>query len=105
MSSDQICGVYILSNDGNRVLYTGMSTQLPERIQSHKEKLVNGFAKEYNCTRLVYYEIVPDRNSALVKEKQIKGWTRNKKAAIITLRNPQWADLFAELVERAAGNL
>ncbi len=87
-----------MANDGNRVIYVGMSTMLPERIQSHKDKMIEGFTKKYNCTRLVYYEIVPDRDSALYREKELKGWSRMKKAALITSTNHDWKDLFEELI-------
>ncbi len=86
----------------NRVLYTGMSTMLPERIQSHKDKLVEGFTKKYNCTKLVYYRIVDDRDNALMLEKQIKGWNRSKKASVVKMDNPDWKDLFEELIKLAA---
>lgn len=91
-----------MTDQFHRVLYTGMSSMLPARIQSHRDKLVAGFTKKYNCTKLVYYRITPDRDGALFLEKQIKGWTRSKKAAIITMANPTWDDLFEELVNLAA---
>ena len=98
---ENICGVYIVTNDGNRIIYIGMSTMLLDRIQSHREKLVDGFAKKHNCTRLVYYEILPDKDSALYREKELKGWSRLKKTALIQSLNPTWKDLFDELLSLA----
>jgi len=97
--SDDSCGVYILASPTNNVLYIGMSTQLPERIQQHKDKLVPGFASKYNCVKLVYFESTSDRDTALFREKQLKGWTRARKAELVTSKNPKWEDLFEMLVE------
>lgn len=96
-----MCGIYIVTNDGNRIIYIGMSTMLLERVQSHREKLVDGFAKKHNCTRLVYYEILHDKDLALVREKELKGWSRAKKTLLIQSVNPTWNDLFDELVSIA----
>jgi putative endonuclease len=101
--NDEICGVYMIASPSNNVLYTGMSTMLPARIESHKDSLVKGFTQKYNCTKLVYFEITPDEDTALLREKQIKGWTRAKKAAIIEMENPQWRDLFEDLLNLVAG--
>ena len=90
-------GVYIITNIANTVLYTGMSTVLAYRIQTHKEKSIDGFAKKYNCTKLVYYEFCVDADAAYRRERQIKGWTRTKKEILIMHHNPKWVDLFSEI--------
>lgn len=93
------CGVYIITNDSHQTLYVGMSVDLPGRIASHKEELVEGFAKKYRCTKLVYYEGCESVDEAYVREKQIKGWTRMKKHTLIDLKNPKWEDLYERLIE------
>lgn len=87
------CAVYILTNPTRTVLYIGMTTDLSSRIDAHKLSAVEGFAKKYNCKTLVYFEVTPDRDTALFREKQLKGWTRAKKNALITSSNPRWLDL------------
>jgi len=88
--------VYILTNN-SRTLYAGVTNNLPRRIYEHKNKLVEGFTKKYNLTRLVYYEISEDVRSAIAREKQIKGWLRSKKINLIESANPEWKDLSSEL--------
>ena len=84
--------VYILTN-AKRNLYTGVTNDLERRVYEHKRKLVEGFTKRYNLTWLAYYEVTTDINSAIVQEKQIKGWRRSKKLALVEAMNPQWRDL------------
>ena len=76
-------------------LYTGVTNDLGRRVYEHKKKLVSGFTAKYNIDRLVYYEATEDVNAAISREKQIKGWLRAKKIALIDSMNPQWADLSA----------
>ena len=90
----QYC-VYIMTNR-SRTLYTGMTGNLERRVHEHKRKLVPGFTRNYNTTRLVYYEQTPDVNAAIAREKQIKGWLRAKKIALIESVNPEWMDLSAD---------
>jgi putative endonuclease len=85
--------VYILTNDNNTVLYTGLTEDLGKRLYLHKHRLLEGFTKKYNCHRLVYYEQLSDLDSAKVREKQIKGKTREKKIKLINSVNPQWHEL------------
>lgn len=87
-----------MANQSDSTIYVGMSTDLPARVESHKEGDVWGFTKKYHCTKLVYYEGCDDEDSAYIREKQIKGWTRAKKNALISYKNPKWADLFEELI-------
>ena len=74
-------------------LYTGITNNLERRVYEHKNKLLKGFTKRYNITKLVYYEITSDVHAAIEREKQIKGWLRSKKIALIETMNPQWVDL------------
>ena len=84
--------VYILTND-SRTLYTGVTNDLMRRVYEHKNKLVQGFTQKYNLDRLVYYESTGDVRAALQREKQIKGWVRARKIALIISTNPAWRDL------------
>jgi putative endonuclease len=76
-----------------RTLYAGVTNHLQRRVHEHKQKLVEGFTKKYNLTRLVYYEATDDVRSAIGRERQIKGWLRAKKIALIESLNPSWQDL------------
>ncbi|MCJ7576359.1 MAG: GIY-YIG nuclease family protein [Dehalococcoidia bacterium] len=84
--------VYIMTN-GSRTLYTGVTDDLVRRVYEHKNKLIEGFTKRYNITRLVHYEVTSDVQAAIQREKQIKGWLRKKKIALIEAVNPGWQDL------------
>ncbi|MBU2008984.1 MAG: GIY-YIG nuclease family protein [Chloroflexi bacterium] len=87
--------VYVMSNR-SKTLYTGVTNDLQRRVYEHKQKLVKGFTEKYNMTMLVYYEMTPEVGSAISREKQIKGWLRSKKIALIESKNPQWRDLSDE---------
>ena len=84
--------VYIMTNK-SKTLYTGMTNDLQRRVYEHKSKPSHGFTSRYNITRLVYCESTPDVLSAIAREKQIKGWIRKKKIALIDSVNPEWHDL------------
>jgi len=90
--------VYIITNKYNTVLYTGVTNDLIRRVYEHKNKLVEGFTAKYNLTKLVYYEIFNDVKEAINREKQIKGWKREKKENLIKGFNPDWKDLYEEIV-------
>ena len=90
--------VYIMTNKYNTVLYTGVSNDVIRRVYEHKNKLVEGFTAKYNLTKLVYYEIFNDVKEAINREKQIKGWKREKKENLINAFNPDWKDLYEEIV-------
>ncbi|MBI2475429.1 GIY-YIG nuclease family protein [Candidatus Uhrbacteria bacterium] len=89
--------VYIMTNFRNTVLYVGVTNNLVRRVFEHKGKLVDGFTKKYNIIKLVYYEIGNDVHEALLREKHIKGGSRQKKIDLIASRNPEWVDLFEEI--------
>ena len=80
---------------GSRSLtfYIGMTRDLEKRVFEHKCKLFEGFTATYNCDRLVWFESFGDPSSAIAREKQLKGWTRTKKIALIKRTNPTWIDL------------
>lgn len=85
--------VYMLTNWSHGVLYTGMTNNLERRIYEHKNKLIDGFTKKYNVRKLVYFEDTADVWAAMEREKQIKGWTRQKKNELVKTMNPEWLDL------------
>ena len=87
--------VYIMTNK-SRTLYIGVTNDLMRRVYEHKNKLVKGFTKNYNIQFLVYYESTSSIYSAIEREKQIKGWLRAKKIALIDSMNPEWKDLSEE---------
>jgi len=89
--------VYIMTNKNNSVLYTGITNDLKRRVFEHKEKLVNGFTKKYNVSKLIYYEIFEDPENAILREKKIKAGSRQKKIDLINGMNIQWKDLYGEL--------
>ena len=80
----------------SKTLYTGVTDDLVRRVYEHKNKLIKGFTEKYNITRLVYYEVTNDVSAAIQREKQIKGWLREKKVALIEAMNPEWKDLSEE---------
>jgi putative endonuclease len=84
--------VYIMTNH-SKTLYTGVTNDLLRRVSEHKQKRIPGFTSKYNITQLVYYEECDDVRNAILREKQIKGWLRSKKIALIEAMNPNWEDL------------
>jgi putative endonuclease len=74
-------------------LYTGVTGSLERRVFQHKHHLIRGFTAKYDCARLVFFEEFHDPRNAIAREKQIKGWTRAKKIAVIEAQNPHWEDL------------
>lgn len=89
--------VYLMTNKANAVIYTGVTSDLQKRVYRHKEKLMEGFTKKYNINKLVYYEAFDDIGSAIVREKQIKAGSRQKKMDLIKSMNPEFEDLYDEL--------
>ena len=90
--------VYMLTNKWHTVLYTGMTDSLDGRLSEHKNGLYDGFTKRYNCKQLVYYEALPTADAAAQREKQLKGWTRARKNALIESANPNWDDLSSRIL-------
>ncbi len=90
--------VYILANRKNGTLYTGVTSNLPQRVWQHRTGVVAGFTKRYGCKLLVWYELHSTMPNAITREKQIKGGSRKRKLALIEAVNPDWRDLFEELI-------
>ena len=88
--------VYILTNKHRTTLYIGVTNNLWLRINQHRRGEVKGFTQRYQLTRLVWFEHFCDINNAIAREKQLKGWLRAKKIALIEKRNPRWFDLSAD---------
>lgn len=89
---------YILTNVRNNVLYTGVTSDLHKRVYEHKSRMINGFSKKYNLNKLVYFEVLQDIVGAIKREKQIKGWIRKRKIELIESSNPEWKDLYDDLI-------
>lgn len=86
-----------MTNNRNTALYTGITNDLKRRVYEHKEKLVDGFTKRYNITKLVYYEVFADPENAILREKQIKAGSRQKKIDLINSINREWLDLYEKI--------
>jgi len=91
--------VYILTNKRNGTLYTGVTSDLRQRMYMHRKGLVDGFTKKYNLRRLVWYEAHADLQEAIVREKRIKSWRRLWKIRLIEQDNLEWNDLYDKLEE------
>ena len=90
--------VYIMTNRSNKVLYTGVTSDLKRRIYEHKEKkLAAAFTTKYSITKLVYYEVFQDTENAILREKQLKAGSRQKKVDLVNSTNRAWRDLYEEL--------
>jgi predicted GIY-YIG superfamily endonuclease len=89
--------VYIMANRPNGTLYTGVTSNLPQRAWLHRSGTIAGFTARYGCKTLVWYELHATMPNAIAREKQIKGGSRRKKLALIQALNPTWRDLFDEL--------
>ncbi len=90
--------IYIMANKRNGTLYTGVTSDLVKRVYQHKNNNFLGFTSSYNCKLLVYYELHEDLVSAITREKQIKGGSRKKKLVLIEGLNPEWLDLYADII-------
>jgi len=91
--------VYILASKKNGTLYIGVTSDLIKRVFEHKNDLAEGFTKKYGVHQLVYFEQTSDVNSAITREKQMKKWRREWKIELIEEKNPEWKDLFLNLVK------
>jgi putative endonuclease len=92
--------VYIMTNR-KRTLYVGMTGDLERRVREHKAKLLRGFTRKYDITRLVWFEEFYSAEEAISAEKRIKGWLRSKKIALVEAVNPDWNDLASGYSERS----
>ncbi|QDP02000.1 GIY-YIG nuclease family protein [Thalassotalea sp. PS06] len=90
--------IYIVTNKENTVVYIGVTSNLPQRIYQHREKLVAGFASKYSLSKLVYFELFDDMVNAISREKQLKKWSRAWKDELIGSSNPDWRDLYPEIL-------
>jgi putative endonuclease len=90
--------VYIMASRRNGTLYTGVTSDLVKRVWQHKEGLGDGFSKRYGCKLLVWFELADSMDAAITREKQLKGGSRAKKLALIEAMNPDWEDLFEQIV-------
>ena len=98
MREEKECGIYILSNKINTVLYTGVTGKgIKARVWEHKNDFVEGFTKKYRCHKLVYYELCDDIEQAIAREKQIKAGSRAKKIKLIEGINKDWRDLYDDI--------
>ena len=86
--------VYIMANKRNGTLYTGVTSNLVQRVWQHREGVADGFTKRYGCKRLIWFEMADTMDSAIGREKQIKAGSRAKKLALIEAVNPEWNGLY-----------
>ena len=91
--------VYILASKRNGTLYTGVTSNLVQRVWQHKNDFVQGFTKQYGVHQLVWYELHPTMESAITREKAIKEWQRSWKVDLIEAKNPHWLELYEEIAQ------
>ncbi len=94
--TDKSYYVYILTNWTKQVMYIGVTNDLERRLYEHKNELIDGFTKRYKIKRLVYFEVFYDQESAIVREKELKGWSRIKKNKLVETTNINWRDISAD---------
>ncbi|MEE6207532.1 MAG: GIY-YIG nuclease family protein [Alphaproteobacteria bacterium] len=90
--------VYIMTNHKQGTLYVGVTNDLIRRVYEHKKKLIKGFTSRYNIDKLVYYEVYDDETTAISREKQLKKSYRKTKEQLINSMNPQWKDLYNDII-------
>lgn len=90
--------IYIMTNYNDTTLYVGVTNNLARRVYEHKNKLVEGFTKKYQITKLVYYEVFDDISQAIKREKQLKAGSRKKKLELINNYNKDWRDLYETII-------
>ena len=90
--------VYLMTNRANGTLYTGVTSDLPQRVWQHKNGITRGFCSKYNLTMLVYFEAFEDMYAAITREKQIKAGSRKAKVKLIEGMNPDWKDLYLQIL-------
>ena len=99
MARDYNFGVYTVTNRNDSVLYMGVTNRLSRRTWEHREGNRPGFAADYRCTKLIYYEWYRDIRDAIARESQLKKWSRSKKVALINRLNPSWRDLGGDVLQ------
>ena len=97
---DKVYYIYILSSKPNGTLYIGFTSDLTKRIYQHKNKIIDGFTSKYNVNKLVYFEWGYSAEGAILREKELKRWCRSWKIDLIERRNPLWADLQPQIIDR-----
>jgi putative endonuclease len=95
---ERLPAVYIMANRRNGTLYTGVTSNLPQRVWQHREGL-GGFSSRYDCKMLVWFEMHATMDTAIAREKQIKAGSRAKKLALIEAENPLWHDLWSRIID------
>ena len=90
--------VYLVVNRKRGAIYTGVTSDLPRRTWEHREGLIDGFTRRYGCKKLVWYELHATMDNAIAREKQIKAGSRKKKVELIEETNPDWRDLYSEIM-------
>ncbi len=90
--------IYIVTNKRNGTLYVGVTSHLIKRIYEHKEGLIDGFTKKYNCKLLVFYELHNTMEAAISREKSLKDGSRKRKLKLIEKMNPDWQDLYENII-------
>ncbi len=98
MARYECIAVYIMTNMRNGTLYVGVSSDLPPRVQQHREGIIEGFTRKYGCKQLVWWEQHEQMHTALSREKELKKWRRAWKLALIEKANPTWRDLYEDFV-------
>jgi len=98
MANKQYC-VYIMASKRDGMLYVGVTSDLIGRVYIHKNDLAEGFTNKYHIHNLVYFEVTEDINGAIAREKQLKKWNRAWKIALIEKNNPEWLDLYCDLIK------
>jgi len=93
---DKLSYIYMMCSASRRALYTGITAYLRKRVFEHKQDLIEGFTSKYKCHRLVYFETFTHIKDAIAREKEIKGWRREKKNKLVETMNPGWKDLAAD---------
>ncbi len=96
--NEHLSAIYIMANKQNGTLYTGVTSNLLKRVYEHKSNAMSGFTAKYGCKLLVYFESCENIIDAIAREKQIKAGSRKKKLAMIELMNPDWRDLYQDLL-------
>ncbi len=91
--------IYMVTTQKNTALYIGVTNDLVRRVYEHKHEIIDGFTKKYKTKKLVYFEVYDDPQYAIQREKQLKGWVRKRKNALIETTNPSYRDLYEDIIK------